>query len=63
MTEWLNFSGLVIAAAIAGFAGYKSSRAERNSRPVANGFTLLVLENFKEIRAALDRHIEDHAAK
>ena len=64
----------VITALIAGFSAIKASRAERNSRPVSNGFaggvkaSLRGLEahlddvhkDVREIRSALLDHLNDH---
>lgn len=52
--------GTVVAAGVAGFAAYKSSKAEKNSRPVSNGFASGVREDLRELRALLIRHIENH---
>lgn len=64
----------IVTAAIAGYSAVKASRAERNSRPVSNGFasgvktSLRGLEahlddvhkDVREIRAALLDHLQDH---
>ena len=60
VSAWLNFAGLVIAAAISGYAAYMASKAEKNSRPVANGFTNYVLTDLREIRKSLLDHIINH---
>lgn len=60
MSAWLNFFGLVIAAAISGYAAYMASKAEKNSRPVANGFTGYVLADLREIRKSLLDHLISH---
>jgi len=57
---WLNFAGIVIAAAISGYAAYMASKAEKNSRPVANGFTNYVLTDLREIRKSLLDHLISH---
>ena len=44
----------VVSAAISGYSGVKAKRAERNSRPVANGFTSDVRTSLKHINAHLD---------
>ena len=60
MGAWLNFAGLVIAAAISGYAAYMASKAEKNSRPVSNGFTNYVLTDLREIRKSLLDHLISH---
>lgn len=60
MSAWLNFAGLVIAAAISGYAAYMAAKAEKNSRPVSNGFTGYVLADLREIRKSLLDHLISH---
>lgn len=60
MSAWLNFAGLVIAAAISGYAALMAGRAEKNSRPVSNGFTGYVLADLREIRKSLAEHLTNH---
>ena len=60
MGAWLNFAGLVIAAAISGYAAFMASRAEKNSRPVSNGFTSYVLQDLRDIKYDLARHLANH---
>ena len=60
MSAWLNFFGLVIAAAISAYAAFMASKAEKNSRPVANGFTNYVLTDLREIRKSLLDHLISH---
>ena len=62
VSAWLNFAGLVIAAAISAYAAYMASKAEKNSRPVANGFTHYVLTDLREIRKSLLDHLISHEA-
>lgn len=64
----------IVTAGIAGFSAVKAARAEKNSRPVSNGFaggikaSLRGLEahlddvhkDVREIRAALLDHLKDH---
>lgn len=45
----------IVTAAIAGFSAVKASRAEKNSRPVSNGFAGSVTRSLK----ALEDHLED----
>jgi len=44
----------IISAAISGYSGVKAKKAERNSRPVSNGFTYDVRTGLKHINAHLD---------
>lgn len=64
----------IITALIAGVSAVKASRAERNSRPVSNGFasgvtrSLQALEahlddlhkDVREVRKAMLTHLENH---
>lgn len=64
----------IVTAAIAGYSAIKASRAEKNSRPVSNGFasgvngSLKALEghlddvhkDVREIRQAMLDHLQDH---
>lgn len=50
----------VIPAIISAVAVYFSSRAEKNSRPVSNGFASHVLASLDEIKAELKDHIRNH---
>ena len=52
--------GMVIASAISGFAAYKAARAEKNSRPVSNGFANQVTTDLRDIRRMLFDHLQDH---
>ena len=49
----------IITAAIAGFSAVKASRAEKNSRPVSNGFAAGVKTSLKGLEAHLDDVHED----
>lgn len=64
----------IITALIAGISAVKASRAEKNSRPVSNGFaggvqrSLKALESHlddvhkdvREVRQAMMNHLENH---
>lgn len=64
----------IITALIAGVSAVKASRAEKNSRPVSNGFasgvqrSLKALEahlddvhkDVREVRTAMMNHLENH---
>jgi hypothetical protein len=60
VSAWLNFAGLIIAAAISGYAAFMASRAEKNSRPVSNGFTGYVLDDLRDIKKSLYEHLLTH---
>jgi hypothetical protein len=62
VSAWLNFAGLILAAAISGYAAYMASRAEKNSRPVSNGFTGYVLDDLRDIKKSLYEHLISHDA-
>lgn len=49
-----------LPAIISGVAVFYSSRAEKNSRPVSNGFARHVTDSLDRIETRLDRHIENH---
>lgn len=44
----------IVTAAIAGFSAVKANRAEKNSRPVSNGFAGGVKASLKGLEAHLD---------
>ena len=49
-----------VPAIISGIAVFYSSRAEKNSRPLSNGFAKHVLGSLDRIASRLDRHVEEH---
>lgn len=49
----------VIPAIISGIAVYFSSRAEKNSRPISNGFASHVMTSLDRIERKLEKHIDD----
>lgn len=51
----------VISALIAGVAAYFAAKAEKNSRPVSNGFAKEVVTDLRELRQMMTRHLESHA--
>ena len=63
MNEYINAIGVVIAAAISGYAAIMASKAEKNSRPVSNGFTNYVITDLREIRRLLLDHIISHDSR
>lgn len=50
----------VVVASIAAFAAIKASKAEKNSRPVSNGFAGHVLASLHRIETRMDSHIDNH---
>ena len=60
MTEVITAIAMVASSTIAGIAALFAAKAEKNSRPVSNGFAEGVRADLKEIRALVIRHIEDH---
>lgn len=60
MTEIVTALAMIASSTIAGIAALFAARAEKNSRPVSNGFAEGVRYDLKEIRSMLLRHIENH---
>lgn len=54
-------AGTVLAASIAGYAAVKASKAEKNSRPVSNGFAKSVTGSLARIEKRMDDHLRDHS--
>jgi hypothetical protein len=52
--------GLLAGATVSGIAAIFAAKAERNSRPVANGFTDEVLGDLREVRKMLFEHLKEH---
>ena len=52
--------GVIAAATVSGVAAIFAAKAERNSRPVSNGFASEVLTDLRELRAMLFEHIKEH---
>lgn len=60
MNEIITAVAMVASSTIAGIAALFAARAEKNSRPVSNGFADHVRQDLKEIRTMLIKHIENH---
>jgi hypothetical protein len=60
MNPWISTLGTVLAAAISGYAAIMASKAEKNSRPVGNGFTGHVLSELSHIRRMMIDHLINH---
>ena len=58
--EIINGLATVLAASIAAVAAIKASRAEKNSRPVSNGFAKHVLDSLHRIEQRIDSHVDNH---
>ncbi len=48
------------AATIAAIAAVMASKAEKNSRPVSNGFAKHVLDTLSRIESRIDKHVDNH---
>ncbi len=60
MTEAIAAIGLIAAATISSIAAIFAAKAERNSRPVSNGFAEGIRSDVREIRSLLIEHLKDH---
>lgn len=60
MTETIAAIGLIAAATISSIAAIFAAKAERNSRPVSNGFADGIRTDIREIRSLLIEHLKDH---
>ena len=58
--DWAQAGGMLLSALIGLYGAFAARRAERNSRPVSNGFTGYVLQDLREIRSILVDHLEAH---
>ena len=58
--DWAQAGGMLISALIGVYGARAARKAERNSRPVSNGFTGYVLQDLREIRSILVDHLEAH---
>lgn len=61
MDKFIESGAVIIAALISGIAAYYAAKAEKNSRPVSNGFTAEVKQDLRELRDLLTTHLRDHA--
>ena len=52
--------GVIAAATISGVAAIFAARAEKNSRPVSNGFADEVLGDLRELRRMLFEQLKEH---
>lgn len=60
MSEIITAIAMICSSTIAGIAALFAAKAEKNSRPVSNGFASHVREDLKEIRSMLVDHLKDH---
>ena len=58
--EIVNGAFGVVIASIAAYAAIKASKAEKNSRPVSNGFAGHVMASLHRIESRMDSHIDNH---
>ena len=52
--------GVIAGATVSGVAAIFAAKAERNSRPVSNGFAEEVLTDLREVRQLLFQHLKEH---
>ena len=52
--------GVIAAATVSGVAAIFAAKAERNSRPVSNGFAEEVLVDLRQVRKLLMLHLKEH---
>ena len=52
--------GVIAAATISGVSAIFAARAEKNSRPVSNGFAEEVLTDLRELRRMVFEHLKEH---
>ena len=50
----------IVTATISAIAVVYAAKAEKNSRPVGNGFTTYVLDDLRELKKLLSDHVETH---
>ena len=60
MNETIVAIGLIAAATISSIAAIYAAKAEKNSRPVSNGFADGIRQDVREIRSLLIEHFKDH---
>lgn len=60
MTEAIAAIGLIAAATISSIAAIFAAKAEKNSRPVSNGFAEGIRADVREIRSLIIEHLKDH---
>ena len=60
MTEAIAAVGLIAAATISSIAAIFAAKAEKNSRPVSNGFAEGIRADVREIRTLIIEHLKDH---
>ena len=61
MTEAIAAIGMIAAATISSIAAIFAAKAEKNSRPVSNGFADGIRTDVREIRSLLIEHLQDHS--
>jgi len=58
--ESITAIGLLAAATISGIAAIYAAKAEKNSRPISNGFADGLRSDIRELRTLMIEHIKDH---
>ena len=60
MAEVVTALGVIAASTISGIAALYAAKAERNSRPVSNGFATEVTTDLRELRLLFIEHLTNH---
>lgn len=60
MTELVTALGVIAASTISGVAALYAAKAEKNSRPVSNGFAHEVVTDLRELRLLFIEHLNNH---
>ncbi len=59
-TELITALGVIAASTISGVAALYAAKAEKNSRPVSNGFANEVVTDLRELRSLFIEHLNNH---
>jgi hypothetical protein len=60
-TELVAALGIIAASVISGMAAIFAAKAEKNSRPVSNGFVPELRHDIRELRSLLLDHLKEHS--
>jgi hypothetical protein len=60
MAEVVTALGVIAASTISGIAALYAAKAEKNSRPVSNGFATEVTTDLRELRLLFIEHLNNH---
>ena len=58
--ELITSLGVIFASVISGVAAIFAAKAEKNSRPVSNGFAPEVIKDLRELRLLFIEHLNNH---